>query len=429
MAARKQRQSLLAGWVVVILTCSGFLGLLLAVLLSRHPSAGGTLFGVLFAGFGLLFGLTMLPPLLQRTAEARRFGVISLTPSPEKVIPGGKFKAILTFHDRTPPLAAVDVELRCLRIGVFHARQGNGETEEPVWSTRSSVPLRGNSAAIVVDIPADARATDLPGERPGENAYQSMSIPPGVTLRFHRWEMRITAALPEVSLDRWFPVIVDPDPRAGANPMAAFAAMPPPESTWRKLIVVGPMAVLVLGLTVHFHFKLQEDSEAPPQAVAGIAAAPAAPGGTLPAQTSWTTPTEGWTLPMPAFSRHVGIAANGIHATREANGVRFVFDEIVIERNPAWPRIDYADLRFTVRYQPASAAGAAKEASLSARLADVRGSLAAGTQALTLHGLAATVPLPQARGGQVAIHLTVDAAPDGAKPSPQRGHELVMGGL
>jgi hypothetical protein len=126
---------------------------------------------------------------------------------------------------------------------------------------------------------------------------------------------------------------------------------------------------------------------------------------------------------MPAFSRAIGIAAKGIHSTREKDSERFVFDQILIEMNPAWSHMNYFDVMVTVTYFPADLRPTVTLGGFSTRLDDVRGSLTADVPAHALRDLSVTVPLPKGDIGRTEVTLGINAHLNDPSSNSRNSHE------
>ncbi len=215
-AAKKQRRDLVALWAFFALWCGGVLAAFYWVAIRQSSPVGALIVGPM-----ALLAIYYIWSMIRVTLDDRKFGVVSLTPSTRAALPGEQFKAVLRFHDRAPQLAHIDAELRCLGVTLeTRSRMGIVPVENLEWSHLQTFPLRHDRADIVFDIPADARATDLPGERRGESGWQRLRIEPGKALRFHRWELLVTARIKGLDLIRNFPVVVNPVQGAAAPKQA-----------------------------------------------------------------------------------------------------------------------------------------------------------------------------------------------------------------
>lgn len=203
--ARKQRRDLIILWAYFIVWTS--IALAFFYVFAIRASS---LFGGLISGSMVLLGLFWIWNMARATANEAKFGVVSLTPAKRPACPGGRLEAILRFHDQVPGFSGIDAELRCVAVTIIRrSKTGVAPLEEIAWSTRKTFPLRRDHAAIGFDIPADAPATDLPGERASESGWHSLPMEPGKALRFHRWELFVTARAPGLDLERGFPVVID----------------------------------------------------------------------------------------------------------------------------------------------------------------------------------------------------------------------------
>lgn len=434
-AARKQRRDLILGWAFFAVWAVGcFAGFYLFAFKAR------SLPGSLITGFMAIFGAYFLWRMFHITADEMKFGVVSLTPSSRPPRPGGQLKAVLKFHDRAPGLKELDAELRCLRVS-FERRSGQGisQSEEIVWSERKPIALHHDRADVMFSIPEGAPPTSLPGERRGETGWHSLQFEPGRPLHFHRWEIYFTARVPGFDLERNFPVVIEP---ADVATSAITGAAPPatePAPWQRSRIFKYVLVPAIAGaIVVHFLPNLIIWSTTKPSPASEMTPdAPRTPVllRELLAQTPWTTNTTDWALPMPSFSRHLGIAANGLRSIREQGSERFTFDEIVIEMNPAWSHMDYFDAAFMVTYHPADTAIARTIGGFQTPIADggkrnvvVAGSLTEGSPTARLRNVTVSAPLPNEKIGRSTVRLQVNAAIGGRKYSTEFSRELVVEG-
>jgi len=430
-AARKQRRDLIILWVFFLVWIGGSFAAFYIFAIKAFTPLGALISGVL-----ALSGVYYLWRMTRATVDDVKFGVVSLTPSSRPACPGGRFEAVLRFHDRAPELPEIEAELRCVAVTIVRrSSTGVAPLEQLAWSTHKKFPLLNKRADLAFDIPGDAPVTNMPGERPSESGWHRLPMEAGKALQYHRWEVFVTAGVSGVDLERGFPVIVEPVPKRTAptskqDPLKpAFVPLPK-----GPRIVQLAFVVLVVGSFI-FSFVSGIDrsetrerqvaaapaapaaapSAAPPAAApvaAPAAAKPKAPAqvGELVAQTPWTRNTEGWDLPLPAFARTIGIAANGIRSTREKDFERFVFDEILIEMNPAWSHMDFFDVMVTVTYFPADERPTVTLGFISTRLEAVRGTLTADRPAQRLRDLSVTAPLPKGEIGRTEVRLGINAA-------------------
>ncbi len=428
-AARKQRRDLLVLWAFFAVWGGGAAAAFYIFAIKAYTPLGAAISGTL-----ALLGAYFIWCMIRMTADEAKFGVVSLVPSPRTVQPGGKLQATLRFHDKAPDLPQINAELRCVRVTLARrSRTGIVPTEETAWSARADFPLRKSGvdarAEIGFDIPAQAPATDLPGERPGESGWQRLHIGPRDALQYHRWELFVSAELPGIDLERNFPIVIEPVPdgkAAGAGQAARFVDFP--ASARRDLRLrnwaLAAMALPVLAMLLPPLWHESGSDALQPAAPPPDAPVPPVQTGELPAQTPWTADTTGWSLPLPSFARHLGVAANGIRLIRENGTDRFVIDEVLIERNPAWSHVDYFDLAFSVTYYPADPGIPGTLGGYSTRLADVRGSLTADNPVLSLRGLSVTVPLPKGTIGRRSLHLGINAVQPKRKYVRESSREL-----
>ena len=423
-AARKQRRDLIGLWIFFLVWSGGALAAFYLFAIKAS-----SLLGALITAPMAVLGVYFIWRMTRVTADDMKFGVVSLTPLlSQPACPGGRFEAVLQFHDRAPALTEIDAELRCIAVTIFRRSQsGVVPSEQVAWSSRKKISLRNNRADIAFDIPGDAPVTNLPGERQSESGWHSLPMEAGKALQYHRWEIFVTAGVPGIDLERNFPVIVEP----GRKSMAASstrgslnpAVVPLPNGP--RIFQFG----VALAVFAFFIFNIVSDinrSETREQQLAAAPAATATPPvqvGELMAQTHWTRDTRGWDLPMPAFSRSIGIAARGIHATRGKDSERIVFDEILIEMNPAWSHLGYFDVMVTVTYFPADPTIAGTVGGFSTRLDAVRGSLTADVPAHGLRDLSVTVPLPKGDIGRTEVSLGINAHLNDPSSNSRNSHE------
>jgi hypothetical protein len=423
-AARKQRRDLIGLWIFFLVWSGGAL----AAFYLFAIKASSLLGAVITAPMALL-GVYFIWRMTRVTADDVKFGVVSLTPLlSQPACPGGRFEAVLQFHDRAPALTEIDAELRCIAVTIFRRSQsGVVPSEQVAWSSRKKISLRNNRADIAFDIPGDAPVTNLPGERQSESGWHSLPMEAGKALQYHRWEIFVTAGVPGIDLERNFPVIVEP----GRKSMAASstrgslnpAVVPLPNGP--RIFQFG----VALAVFAFFIFNFVSDFNRSETREKQLAAAPAITQKVpvqvreLLPQTPWTRDTRGWDLPMPAFSRAIGIAAKGIHSTREKDSERFVFDQILIEMNPAWSHMNYFDVMVTVTYFPADLRPTVTLGGFSTRLDDVRGSLTADVPAHALRDLSVTVPLPKGDIGRTEVTLGINAHLNDPSSNSRNSHE------
>lgn len=269
--ARKQRRDLIILWAYFIVWTSIALGFFYIFAIRAS-----SLFGGLISGSMVLLGLFWIWHMARATANEAKFGVVSLAPAKRPACPGGRLEAILRFHDQAPGFAGIDAELRCVAVTIIRrSKTGVAPLEEVAWSTRKTFPLRHDHAAIGFDIPADAPATDLPGERASESGWHSLPMEPGKALRFHRWELFVTARAPGLDLERGFPVVIDPREKSSAA--GVKKAMPNYVPIPKGL---GKIPSILIGMAIlgYFFSDVISDAIRSEEGAKQIAAAPPAAG-------------------------------------------------------------------------------------------------------------------------------------------------------
>ena len=389
-----------------------------------------SLLGALITGPMVLLGFGFIWVMTRTTANEVKFGVVSLIPLlSQPACPGGRFEAVLQFHDRAPQLTEIDAELRCIAVTIFRQSQrGVVPSEQVAWTSRKTFPLRNKRADLAFDIPGDAPVTNLPGERQSESGWHSLPMEAGKALQYHRWEVFVTAGVPGIDLERNFPVIVEPANKFTA-PKLAQASLKPAVVPLPKgpRLFASLFAIVVLGNLLFGWIDSIIKSEEREKQIAALpppaTQKPPVQVRELLPQTPWTRDTQGWDLPMPAFSRAIGIAAKGIHATREKDSERFVFDQILIEMNPAWSHMEYFDVMVSVSYFPADPNIAGTVGGFSTRLDPVRGNLTADVPAHGLHDLSVTVPLPNGEVGRTEVTLGINAHINDQSSNSRNTHE------
>jgi hypothetical protein len=251
--ARKQRRDLIILWAYFIVWTSIALGFFYIFAIRAS-----SLFGGLISGSMVLLGLFWIWHMARATANEAKFGVVSLTPARRPACPGGRLEAILRFHDQLPGFAEIEAELRCVAVTIIKRSQtGVAPHEQIAWSTRKTFPLHRDRADIGFDIPADAPATDLPGERASESGWHSLAMEPGKALRFHRWELFVTARAPGLDLERGFPVVIDP--RVKSTAAGVKKAMPNYVPIPKGL---GKIPSIVIGMAILGYFFSDTISDA-----------------------------------------------------------------------------------------------------------------------------------------------------------------------
>lgn len=416
-ASKEQRNGLVASWIFVLIWCAcTFAGFYIFAFQAR------SVFGGAITGLMALLGVYMLWHTIRETLASQKFGVVSLTPRqglPPR--PGGKLTAQLKFHDKAPEATEIEAELRCQYVTWSRGSRGKTDvSEEKVWTNSKVFSLRNTgmaaSADISFDIPADARPTDLPGERPSEPVSSKRYPAAGELMHFYRWEVAIVAKVRGLDLERSFPVVIDPA-LANADAAATAIATAPasPEATPQKNIGqrIGRLAsvVFVIGFMATFFFPgyLFQSGPINRSSTTAVAPLPAEPQPTLPPQTPWKTDTSAWSMPLPTFASYLGIAANGIHSTRSDTEERFTFDEIVIEKNPARAEVQYFELRFSVTYHTAESGDTGTAGGLDTRVEDIRGTLTAENPVLVLRNISVVARIPKGAIIKTRYHLASNA--------------------
>ena len=384
-----------------------------------------------------LLGVYMAWRRVRMALDLKKFGVVSLTPRPgAPARPGGRFVALLRVQDKCPAATKIEAEIRCKHVVVSKGSKGGGVvTEEAVWTSRTSFPLRqsglGASAEISFDIPSDARPTNLPEDRGGESALMQFRREGGEPQHFHRWEVAVVAQVPGLDLDRGFTVIIEPDlaeaskhkeaavmePNSAAPTTdkqgALTAAAPEPRSVFDSKWL-GAVVALGFGATVFtslFANRIFVGTLAPGPAfpTAPPTTAAVAPEPVLPPKTPWITDTSTWSMPMQKFAPYLGIAANGIRRTRVNEQERFSFDEIVIEKNPGRAEVTYLNLRINVTYHDQDSSDPPTIGGFDKGIEDIRGKLTAENPVLVLRNLSVEGSHPKGHIARTRIYLAVNA--------------------
>ena len=151
-----------------------------------------------------------------------RFGAVTYYPATAPARPGGVLLGRVRFNTSPPSTATIGAELRCIRVKWSPGGRGGLSTsEEIVWTASGEFPVVSGEfpelpvsetphADVRFALPADARPTDLPGERPAGDEQNATDSRHRQTQYFHRWEVAIKGVVPGAS--RWFPVRVIVDP-------------------------------------------------------------------------------------------------------------------------------------------------------------------------------------------------------------------------
>ncbi len=426
IASRLERRDLIGIWIFVSIWCAGTFAFFYVFAFRAKSVFGGSV-----TGFMALLGVYMLWRTIRLTLDMQKFGVISLTPRQGlPVRPGGRYVAQLKFHDTSPAAREIVAELLCQHVTWSKGTRGStAVSEETAWTTRKAFPLRqtglGANAELSFDIPADARPTDLPGERPGESGWTRFSLEEGKPLHFHRWELAVTAQVPGLDLERSFAVVIEPalTDATTNKPAAAVATAAEPRRAWKNWL--GPALMLGFVVTFFADFRsigipgLGTSTPAAPQP-----AAPMAPPVELPPQTPWTTDTSTWSMPMPIYAPYLGIAANGIRSTRTNGKEHFSFDEIVIEKNPARAEVEYFELRFSVTYYDEKSGDTGSAGGFDTRIENIRGKLTAENPVLVLKGRSIDAPVPQGIITRMRYHLAVNAVSSRPKSVHEKSREI-----
>ncbi len=448
--------------ILLWFACGGFASvffLFLCVVALKSPSV----VGLAFSGFFSLLGVFLLWIALRTTLDYLRFGVVTLV-QPQPACPGGSLKATLRFHDQAPPVAEIATELNCINVMLVRKLDGPGVDmlQKLEFTRRRTFPLRPKSLEhelhISFDIPANLPASTLPGERPGEPDWTNLRGDSGKPLEFHRWELGAVAKLHGVDFERSFPVIVEPGPQASGTAAAREVAggsprRPPHAANDNPIKMIVILSVVLLGNALPLLYVLFSPDFARPAPSAtrplpdNVAKqqmnsrnfsgpvtpdigqpAPSAQAGDLPPRTAWTTGTAGWSMPLPEFARHLGIAANGIRSVRKDGVETISIDELVIEKNPAWSRTSLFELRISITYYPVDPAGEGTLGGFSTSLASVKGTLTDQEPVLRGRNLSITAILPEQPVGKAKLHIETNAVLAERKYAVEKSREYVMGG-
>lgn len=427
LASKLERRDIIGAWIFVSIWCVFTFGIFYVFAFRAKSVFGGSISGVM-----ALLGVYMLWQTIRLTLDLKKFGVVSLTPRQGLPLrPGGRYVAQLRFHDTSPAVREIEAELLCQHVTWSRGTKGATDvSEETVWTTRKAFPLRqtglGASAEISFEIPADARPTDLPGERSGDSGWKRFRLEQGKPLHFHRWEVAVTAQVPGLDLERNFAVVIEP---ALANatadkPEAAIAAASEPRRAW-NLKWLGPALMLGIAATIFADFlSIGMPGHGTSTPAAPQPTAPMAPPPELPPQTPWTTDTSTWSMPMPTFAPYLGIAANGIRSTRANEQEHFSFDEIVIEKNPARAEVEYFELRFRVTYYDEKSGDTGSAGGFDTTLENIRGKLTAESPILVLRNRSIVAPIPKGNITRMRYHLAVNAVSSRPKYVHEKSREI-----
>ncbi len=127
---------------------------------------------------------------------------------------------------------------------------------------------------------------------------------------------------------------------------------------------------------------------------------------------------------MPPYARYLGIAANGIRSTRADGQEQFTFDEIVIEKNPAWPEVQYFEVRFRVTYYDDKSGDTGSAGGFDTRIGDFHGKLTAESPALVLRNRSIVGPTPKGNIVRMRYHVAVNAVTSDRKYVGEKSREI-----
>ncbi len=169
-----------------------------------------------------LFAVVMSHGAIKELLEYLRFGRTPLHLDRHPLSPGEQLTARLQIGKPAADLRSVLTTLVCIEV-VYKSRANSGKhgssdidsDDVDIWSKESTVPIgadpRGCLAGITFEIPSNLPVTSVP-----EN---TLMIKTG--REYHRWELRITADIPGVDLDRSYPILIQARVDPGTSAIAA----------------------------------------------------------------------------------------------------------------------------------------------------------------------------------------------------------------
>ena len=185
---------------------------------------------ILITGFFAAFGVVYVVITIRQTLSHRKFGIASLLLERPAPSIGGQLRGSVSLPATAASARTVEAELTCWKE-IHEIGRNKSTHREPVWATKQSFPIRakpgGASATIGIEIPGDLEPTNA---KP-RVLVMSSGDPPRV---FWWWELRVTADVPGVDLDRHYPIVVLPaQPHAAppVRPTIQEAAPPAPASS------------------------------------------------------------------------------------------------------------------------------------------------------------------------------------------------------
>lgn len=230
-ASNENPKQVVAAWVFAILLCGiTFPGFYAFFYLARQ--VGGSLVFGLFS----LFGIWTLWRAFRMTVDYGKLAITTFTLRGEDARAGGKIAALveLAVAPIAPSQPAIlEATLECLCV--TYSRDGKGRlslTEQSAWILPKTFPLtrtaRGVRAEIEFCIPSGAMPSDFPLDV--DPVWAGFPIHPDIKMdrAYHRWVIRVTAEMPDLSLTRVFRVQVQPCVGIGA--WTAPPAQPPKTS-------------------------------------------------------------------------------------------------------------------------------------------------------------------------------------------------------
>jgi hypothetical protein len=219
-------KSIIGAWLFTFVWCGIAFTVFWAFAFQARDFMGGAVGGL----FSLL-GLVMLYQSAKMTLEYFKYGRVSLKLEGNPAT-GSGFGALLELPGDLAGAMTIHAELACMQTTWSRGSKGGpSKSERDVWSRKSVFPVRrsgvGSYAALKFDVPADQPASDLPEER-APDAMVEAGYPAGVEIgrSYYRWEVRVTADVPGVDLDRTYPIrVVQGSGVPAARPSIA-AALP-----------------------------------------------------------------------------------------------------------------------------------------------------------------------------------------------------------
>lgn len=201
-----------------------WLVILFGYLILAEQWKSSTLLGIAVIGSG---GGWLFWRAVRDTLDYRHFGKVELVPHYTVARPGGKLGVTLQFARQPSVISELEATLRCEARRYYHNPfKGIRLTGpiEAVWTQSRRLVLARRSGSATCDaefdLPADAKPSDLPGERYNDKqpSVDNDEYPPSDSIEidtyrtFHTWRLTFTADVPGVDLERTFRVCVAPAP-------------------------------------------------------------------------------------------------------------------------------------------------------------------------------------------------------------------------